>query len=84
MISKLGLIIPFFSMVEIRKNLHKEMMEKMQNKYHDILRTKIPYSSIIERMGIYREPVIKYRPKSIVTERYQALWDEIKERIYSN
>ena len=78
------LIIPFFSMVEIRKSLHKEMMEKMQNKYHDILRTKIPYSSIIERMGIYREPVIKYRPKSIVTERYQALWDEIKERIYSN
>lgn len=77
------MIIPFFSMVEIRKNLHKDLMEKMHKKYNNILQAKIQYSSIIERMGIYREPVIKHRPKSIVSEQYQALWREIKERIYS-
>jgi chromosome partitioning protein len=77
------IIIPFFSMVEMRKNLHKEMMEKMHKKYKGILQSKISYSSLIERMGIYRQPVVNYKPKSIVTDQYHALWREIKEKIYS-
>lgn len=76
-------IIPFFSMVEKRKNLHKDTIEKMQNKYKGMLNSQIPYSSIIERMGIYREPVVKYRPKSVAAENYRLLWNEIKERIYT-
>ena len=77
-------IIAFFSMVEIRKNLHREIIGRMEKKYRNILPARIPYSSIIERMGIYREPVIKHSPKSYVTDRYRALWREIKENIYSD
>jgi len=71
-------IVPFFSMVEIRKNMHKDSMEMLKKQYPVFLNSKIPYSSVVEKMGIYREPVGSFSPRSVAAEKFQALWDEMK------
>jgi len=77
---KLGLkkIIPFFSMVEIRKNMHKDSIETLKKQYPSFLESKIPYSSFVEKMGIYREPIGCFSPRSAPALQYQALWGEVK------
>jgi len=72
-------IVPFFSMVEIRKNMHKDSMEELRKEYPVFLNNKIPYSSVVEKMGIHRAPVGSFSPKSIPAQQYQALWEEVKE-----
>jgi len=72
-------IIPFFSMVEIRKNMHKDSMAELKRQYPIFLNSRIPYSSIVEKMGIHREPVGSFSPKSIPAQQYQLLWGEVKK-----
>lgn len=74
-------IISFFSMVEIRKNLHKEMMSELSNEYNSFLKPFIPYSSTVEKMGIYRKPVLSYDKKSNAAVSYIKIWKEIKQKI---
>ncbi len=71
----------FFSMVEQRKNLHREIMENLSADEKNVLNTAIPYRSDIEKMGIHREPVPAYLPNSPSAETYAELWDEIREII---
>lgn len=74
-------IVPFFSMVEIRKNMHKDLIEKLKKQYPFFLNNKIPYSSVVEKMGIHREPLGNFSPRSIPAQQYQALWGEVKKRM---
>jgi cellulose biosynthesis protein BcsQ len=74
-------IVPFFSMVEIRKNMHKDTIETLKSDYPMFLESRIPYSSIIEKMGIHRQPVGSYSPRSVPAQQYQALWGEVKRFI---
>lgn len=68
----------FFSMVEIRKNLHREIIGNLSSDGNNILETPIPYRSDIEKMGIYREPLPVTEPGSSSTQIYAKLWNEIK------
>lgn len=74
-------LIPFFSMADRRKNMHKEIMDTMSEKHPDVLQTVIPYASDIERMGLERMPLGSFTNRSRSTESYQALWQEILETI---
>ena len=71
----------FFSMVETRKKLHAFVM----NEYNDInkraLNSFIPYSSDIEKMGIYREPLMAKYPRVKTSQSFLALWEEIKKKV---
>jgi len=71
-------IYTFFSMVENRKTLHRETMEKVTEEGENIFETRIPYRSDVEKMGIYREPVPVTSPYSDSTRAYKELWNEIK------
>ncbi len=73
-------LVPFFSMVDRRKNMHKDIIMQVQADYPDVLTTAIPYASEIERMGLERKPLAAYSAKSRPAEAYQALWQEILER----
>jgi chromosome partitioning protein len=73
-------LIPFFSMVDRRKNMHKDIMKQVQADYPDMLLTAIPYASEIERMGLERQPLAAYSGKSRAAEAYRALWLEVFER----
>lgn len=71
-------IIPFFSMVEKRKKMHKDIMEQMKVQEERLLKNYIQYNVDVENMGIYREPVECFKPRSKVVESYHKLWNEIK------
>ncbi len=70
-------LMPFFSMADRRKKMHKDIMEHLKDSHADILTAAIPYASDIERMGLERMPLPAYVKKSPSTLAYQALWQEI-------
>ena len=75
-----GKILSFFSMVERRKTMHKEIMGKYR-KYPLFMSNYIPYSAEIEKMGVHRKPVgANNRGTTPVILAYQNLWEEIVER----
>lgn len=71
-------IYTFFSMVETRKTLHQDTMDKIIDEGGNILKTYIPYRSDVEKMGIHREPVPVTNPNSDSAQAYRELWYEIK------
>ncbi len=71
----------FFSMVDGRKKLHRQIITSLQDQFTGILQSPIPYLSQIERMGIYREPVLAFAPRSKAALAYQALWSEIQQEV---
>lgn len=70
-------IYPFFSMVEKRKSLHKNTINRIGKKKNNFLTTRIPYRSDIEKMGIEKRPVPEYAENSPASESYFSLWEEI-------
>ncbi len=74
--------LPFFSMADFRKKMHKELChEYLESGQHGFLRTIIPFSSEIEKMGVRRAPLPSYSPSSPASEAYRSLWEEVKERL---
>ena len=73
-------LVPFFSMVDRRKNMHKELMDSLAKTHPEILKTPIPSASDIERMGLERMPLGGFSTKSRSLQAYQTLWQEILGR----
>jgi len=74
-------ILAFFSMVDGRKRMHRDVMESMVDAHRGLLSTFIPAASEIERMGIHRSPVAEFAPGGRAALAYAALWREIVERV---
>jgi len=70
----------FFTMVDLRKNMHNEIMETL---YQDkrFFQNYIPYLSDVEKMGIYKAPVESFAPSGYAAQCYRDLWIEIKEGV---
>ena len=64
-------MLVFFSMADRRKQLHRDLMQMMPRKYPNFLKTNIPYSTEIERMGIERAPVSCFAENSKSAQAYQ-------------
>jgi len=75
-------IYPFFSMVEKRKSLHINTINRIGKKKNNFLTTQIPYRSDIEKMGIEKRPVPEYAENSPASEAYFSLWEEINSLQY--
>jgi chromosome partitioning protein len=77
----------FFSMVDVRKKIHREMMQTLgnseANNFTGFLKTFIPYLSLVEQMGIYREPVVAFAPASGAALSYRELWREVSNSLFS-
>ena len=73
-------VYPFFSMVDARKKLHKNVMAWLPEERPDMLRTIIPYASEVEQMGTRRTAVACYARGSRSARAYQNLWHEIRGR----
>jgi chromosome partitioning protein len=72
-------IVTFFSMVEKRKKMHRDIMAKfLEQEKTNFLKSYIPYSADVENMGVHREPVLCFKPNSIGSESYHAIWSELK------
>ncbi len=70
----------FFTMVDLRKNMHHETMEEL---YKDkrFFENYIPYLSDIEKMGTHQAPVEEFARNSYAARCYSDLWEEIREGI---
>lgn len=72
----------FFSMVQGVKSLHGKTIDTMKRSHKKrLMKTQIAFASEIERMGVHRAPVMATAPKSAAAQSYQALHDEVMDRI---
>jgi len=78
------LVLPFFSMVDRRKRLHRELIEDLCLAHPDILRAGVPSASAVERMGAHQAPVAAYDRRSPAVSAYSELWDEVLTRLASD
>ena len=74
-------LIPFFSMADRRKKMHKDIMENLVKNHPEILSTAIPYASDIERMGLERQPLGGFMNKGRSMAAYHELWQEVMMRV---
>jgi cellulose biosynthesis protein BcsQ len=74
-------LLPFFSMVDRRRQLHREFIAATRERHPGILATEVPYWSEIERMTVRRAPLPAIAPRSAAAQIYVALWNEIDERL---
>ncbi len=73
-------ILAFFSMFDVRKNMHNDFVEEYTKK-KKFLKTVIPYSTDVERMGIHEAPLVYYSTYSKAAQAYHDLWSELKRKI---
>lgn len=71
-------LIPFFTMVDARKQLHKETAIALRKRYKRFLRNAIPYSTDVEKMGKYRAPIDLFAHSKQANKAYLTLWQEIE------
>jgi chromosome partitioning protein len=74
-------ILPFFTMVDVRKALHRRIVEELPKRLPSMLTSHIPYTSEIEQMGLRRAPVNIFAGHSRSAKSYEDLWREIKIRL---
>lgn len=74
-------LLPFFSMVDRRRTLHREILEQLPADCPDLLNTHIPYASEVEQMGVHRAPVGQYAAYSRAGLAFEALWAELRPRL---
>ena len=77
---------PFLCMVDRRRKLHRagsELFTKEDGRLARtarLLETEIPYSSLIEQMGLHRTPLHVFAYRSAPARAYLDLWHEIVAR----
>ena len=72
----------FFSMVDRRKKMHREILEQAVTNDKLTLPSFIPYSSIVERMGVERSPVAHFSPRSGLGQAFDVLWDQVDDVMF--
>jgi cellulose biosynthesis protein BcsQ len=75
------MLLPFFSMVDRRKTMHRDIVDRFPDDHVEALTTHIPYASVVERMGTERAPLGVFAPRTAVAAAYEALWAEIVSRL---
>ena len=70
------LLLPFFCMADWRRTLHRQIAAEADGEVF-LLRSQIPYSSLVEQMGIRRAPLLSYARGSAPGRAYAALWSEV-------
>jgi cellulose biosynthesis protein BcsQ len=74
-------ILAFFSMVDRRKRLHRQVVEALPAGRGDIAAAIVPAATEVELMGVDRAPVVVRAPRSRGARAYTALWAELRDRL---
>lgn len=75
------MLLPFFSMVDRRRSLHRDIVDGARAEFPAMLSTEVPYWSEIERMSLRRAPIPAFARGSAAAQVYAALWAEISARM---
>jgi len=73
--------LAFFSMVDARKRMHRDVMESFTAERPDMLHTVVPFAADVERMGRTRTPLEEFAPRGRAAVAFRELWKEIRERL---
>lgn len=76
-------LLPYFSMVDGRKRLHRELVESLRADWPAFLATVVPAASVVERMGPERAPVATFAPSTAAAAAFRGLWADIAARLWS-
>jgi len=71
-------LLPFFSLVDRRRSLHRDTIAAARADFPQLLATEVPYWSEIERMSVRRAPLPASAPGSTAALIYAQLWAEIR------
>jgi cellulose biosynthesis protein BcsQ len=70
-------VVAFFSMVDRRKRLHREVVESIPRDRARVAETVVPSLAAIEQMAQRRAPVTATAPASRAAQVYADLWREV-------
>jgi len=73
---------PFFSMVDRRKNLHRELLEQPDQQFGQPAVAAIPYASAVERMGEEGQPLELLAPNTPAAAEFRKLWQAIRHDLW--
>jgi cellulose biosynthesis protein BcsQ len=73
--------LAFFSMVDTRKRMHREVMERLAAQRPEMLHTVVPLAADVERMGQARAPLEEFAPRGGAAVAFRELWKEICGRL---
>ena len=74
-------VIPFFTMVDLRKKIHVQTIKTFLDGHVDVLQSYIPYSADVERMGSERAVLAQFAPRSSGMAGMRSVWTEVKTRL---
>jgi chromosome partitioning protein len=75
-------ILPFISMLDRRKALHRVLLEQLELRDPRFLHAAIPNASPVERMGVQRAPVGQFAPRTAAAKAFNALWAEVAAHLW--
>jgi cellulose biosynthesis protein BcsQ len=71
-------VLAFFSMVDRRKRLHRELVSALPAAVPGVGEAIVPSASVVELMGPRRAPVVVSHPRAPAAQAYVALWAEVR------
>jgi chromosome partitioning protein len=71
-------VLAFFSMVDRRKRLHRDLVASLPAELPGVADAAIPNASAVELMGVRREPVVTSAPRHVASEAYGRLWAQAR------
>jgi cellulose biosynthesis protein BcsQ len=74
-------ILPFFTMVDVRRALHRRIVEELPKQIPAMLTNFIPYAADVEQMGLRRSAVGAFASQGRSARAYEDTWWEIKMRL---
>lgn len=75
-------LMPFYSMADRRRSLHRELIENPPKIMKNGCQTVIPYASTVERMGEHRAPIAAFASSGdVALQAYTELWQEVRQRL---
>ncbi|MFN8074776.1 MAG: ParA family protein [Kineosporiaceae bacterium] len=72
-------VLPFWSMVDRRKTLHRELIATPPGP--EFASTVVPSLAAVEAMASVRAPVTAYAPSGAAATAYRGLWREVARRL---
>jgi len=74
-------VLPFLSMVDRRKALHRDVCAWVRKRELGFLETEVPFASVVERASVERRPLGAAAPSSPAARAFRALLEEVRDRL---
>ncbi|NTW41278.1 MAG: ParA family protein [Cellulomonadaceae bacterium] len=74
-------VVGFLSMVDRRKTIHRDLVDQLPARSPHVLPVVVPYSAVVERMGVERAPIAAFAPRTVAALAYAALWKGVADAL---